>query len=260
MDVKFLDAYATKQWETILHFLVGTEMPEEPGSGVLQLLRQSNLMEGDPLQPRSMRITHSGFAFLLQDINAQIWTLLLQYLEHSTALEMDPVDVLHFLFMLGSLELGQDYSTSMLTDTQHIMLEDLRDYGIVFQRKAKSRRFYPTRLATSLTSGTTALLSNLNSSASMNPGDQSSQGYIILETNYRLYAYTNSPLQIAILNLFVSLKSRFENLVQGIITRDSVRNALSNGITAEQIIYYISSNAHAQMRTNVSSFKGTFSL
>ena len=48
---------------------------------------------------------------------------------------MDPVDVLHFLFMLGSLELGQDYSTSMLTDTQHIMLEDLRDYGIVFQRK-----------------------------------------------------------------------------------------------------------------------------
>ena len=48
---------------------------------------------------------------------------------------MDPVDVLHFLFMLGSLELGQDYSTSMLTDTQDIMLEDLRDYGIVFQRK-----------------------------------------------------------------------------------------------------------------------------
>lgn len=82
-----------------------------------------------------MRITHSGFAFLLQDINAQIWTLLLQYLEHSTTLNMDPVDVLHFLFMLGSLELGQDYSTSMLTDTQHIMLEDLRDYGIVFQRK-----------------------------------------------------------------------------------------------------------------------------
>ena len=82
-----------------------------------------------------MRITHSGFAFLLQDINAQIWTLLLQYLEHSTRRRMDPVDVLHFLFMLGSLELGQDYSTSMLTDTQQIMLEDLRDYRIIFQGK-----------------------------------------------------------------------------------------------------------------------------
>lgn len=121
-------------------------MPEEPGGGVLHLLKQSKLMEGDPSyntagvkliysNPRSMRITHSGFAFLLQDVNAQIWTLLLQYLDHSTSFRMDPVDVLHFLFMLGSLELGQDYSTSMLTDTQHNMLEDLRDYGIVFQRK-----------------------------------------------------------------------------------------------------------------------------
>jgi len=48
VDIAFLDAYATRQWETILHFLVGTEMPEEPGTGVLQLLKQSNLMEGDP--------------------------------------------------------------------------------------------------------------------------------------------------------------------------------------------------------------------
>lgn len=129
-------------------------MPEEPGGGVLQLLKQSKLMEGDPSsglnrnkltcsQPRSMRITHSGFAFLLQDINAQIWTLLLQYLDHSTTYGMDPVDVLHFLFMLGSLELGQDYSTSMLTDTQHAMLQDLRDYGIVFQRKVSNLLHFP---------------------------------------------------------------------------------------------------------------------
>jgi len=49
VDVPFLDAYATKQWEMILHFLVGTEMPEEPRGGVLQLLKQAKLMEGDPL-------------------------------------------------------------------------------------------------------------------------------------------------------------------------------------------------------------------
>jgi transcription initiation factor TFIIH subunit 4 len=85
----------------------------------------------------------------------------------------------------------------------------------------------------------------------MNPSAATAQGFIVLETNYRLYAYTNSPLQIAILNLFVAMKSRFENLVQGVITRDSVRNALSNGISADPIIYFLSSNAHPQMRTNV---------
>lgn len=37
------------------------------------------------------------------------------------------------------------------------------------------------------------------------------------------------------LNLFVTLKARFPNLVVGQITRDSVKRALANGITAEQV-------------------------
>ena len=44
-----------------------------------------------------------------------------------------------------------------------------------------------------------------------------------------------SPLQIAVLNLFVQLQSRFQNMVAGVITRDSVRNALIKGITADQV-------------------------
>lgn len=51
-------------------------------------------------------------------------------------LRMDSVEVLHFLMMLGSLELGQDYSKETLTPTQKHMLEDLREYGIVYSRKA----------------------------------------------------------------------------------------------------------------------------
>lgn len=47
--------------------------------------------------------------------------------------------------------------------------------------------------------------------------------------------YTDNPLQIAVLNLFVTLKSRFPNLVIGAITRDSVKKALANGITADQV-------------------------
>lgn len=43
-----------------------------------------------------------------------------------------------------------------------------------------------------------------------------------------------SNLRIAVLNLFCSLKKRFQNLVIGNITRESVKRALANGITAEQ--------------------------
>ncbi|EIE76633.1 hypothetical protein RO3G_01337 [Rhizopus delemar RA 99-880] len=189
-----------------------------------------------------LQITNKGFQFLLQDVNTQVWAFLLQYLDMAE---------------LGSLELGENYSVDTLTQTQLQMLEDLRDYGIVYQRKKHSKRYYPTRLATTLTSGKSALATvagkynhmmqetNIDDTTDTESVDQ---GFIILETNYKLYAYTDSPLQIAVLNLFVQLQSRFRNMVTGVITRDSIRNALMKGITAEQIIYYLQSHAHPQMR------------
>jgi len=141
--------------------------------------------------------------------------------------------------------LGKDYAVDNLSHTQKAMLEDLRDYGIIWQRKATSRRFSPTRLATTLTSS----LPPLPTTIAPGSGTQS-QGFIILETNYRVYAYTDNPLQTAVLNLFVSLKSRFPNLVVGSITRESVKRALANGIMADQIISYLTTHAHPQMRKN----------
>ncbi|SNX84600.1 probable TFB2 - TFIIH subunit (transcription/repair factor) [Melanopsichium pennsylvanicum] len=249
VDVAFLDEYARTKWETILHYMVGSENSSTPREPVLYLLRRSNLM-----QPRSsssssssssggLNITSRGFQFLLEDVNTQLWDLLLQYLDMAEERNMDLVEVLAFLFMLGSLELGRDYSTEELPETQLHMLEDFRDYGLVYQRKASSRRFYPTRLATTLTSAATPLLSG-------NGTKQEERGYIILETNYRLYAYTSNPLRVAVLSLFVTIKARFPNLVVGSITRDSVKSALANGITAEQIITYLTHHAHLQMHRN----------
>ena len=50
-----------------------------------------------------------------------------------------------------------------------------------------------------------------------------------------LIGASGSPLQIAILNLFMELQIRFANMVMGMITRDSIRKALANGISAEQV-------------------------
>ncbi|CCJ30551.1 unnamed protein product [Pneumocystis jirovecii] len=216
VDIPFLDNYAKNKWEMILHFMVGTGTEKLPGDHVLNLLRYSGLMFGSRCD--EMKITNSGFQFLLLNINSQIWTLLLHYLNMIEDLEVDPVDILQFLFMLGNLELGQSYLISSLTPIQIQVLENLKDYGIVYRRKS-SRRFYPTRLATILTSNSEILI-------------------------------RHSPLQIAVLNLFVHLYLRFSNLVVGVITRNSVRQAFMNGITAEQIISYLTSYAHPQMKKN----------
>jgi Transcription factor Tfb2 len=59
--------------------------------------------------PKSSRlvITARGFQFLLEDVNTQLWGLLLRYLGMVQERQMDLVDVFRFLFMLGSLELGR---------------------------------------------------------------------------------------------------------------------------------------------------------
>lgn len=46
---------------------------------------------------------------------------------------------------------------------------------------------------------------------------------------------SDNPLQTSVLDLFATLKYRFPNLVVGSITRESVRKALLNGITADQV-------------------------
>jgi transcription initiation factor TFIIH subunit 4 len=163
---------------------------------------------------------------------------------------MNEVDVLSFLFMLGSLSLGQDYSTANLTATQLQMLEDLNDFGIVYRRSKESTRFYPTRLATTLTSDAGALsTATADFSNSLRPS-AAGKGYIIVETNYRIYAYTSSHLQIAVLSLFSRLSSRFPNLVSGKLTKDSIQRAIRLGIEARQIIDYLTAHAHPQMAKN----------
>ncbi|ORZ02936.1 RNA polymerase II transcription factor B subunit 2 [Syncephalastrum racemosum] len=256
VDIAFLDAYAKQQWEAILHFMVGTALTKKPSRGVLNLLKRSQLMQESMDEGTGLQITNKGFQFLLQDVNTQVWAFLLQYLNMAEVLQMDLVEVLNFLFQLGSLELGENYSVETLTQTQQQMLEDLRDYGIVYQRKKGSRRYYPTRLATTLTSGNAAIAGAgpkhaQQADPNRPPGadeEEGEQGFVILETNYRVYAYTESPLQIAVLNLFVQLQARFQNMVTGVISRESVRNALVKGITADQMISYLQTHAHPQMR------------
>ncbi|EME77221.1 uncharacterized protein MYCFIDRAFT_146475 [Pseudocercospora fijiensis CIRAD86] len=265
VTIEFLDTFARKQWETILYYVVGSANSALSGGMDVHNSTKKLLENGEFVQMqnggRQRFITTDGFTFLLQDVNAQIWSLLIVYLQTSeTECFMDPVDVLSFLFTLGSLELGTSYSTSNLTKTQLQMLEDLSDLGLIFHPE-QSDRYYPTRLATTLTSDAPALLNSSHTSTTTTVSASSNddlaasaneKGFIILETNYRLYAYTNSPLLISILSLFASLHTRYPNLVTAKITKTSVQAAISSGITSNQIISYLQTHAHPILRRTAS--------
>ncbi|KAE8453654.1 hypothetical protein EG329_009165 [Mollisiaceae sp. DMI_Dod_QoI] len=252
LDTAYLDDYARDQWEGILHYVVSsvTENRGNGGQGPTASVKQ--LLEAGKLVTKGRHsgggITQAGFSFLLQEVNAQVWTMLLLWIENAEQMGLDSVDVLSFLFMLGSLELGRAYSTSTLTESQQQMLTYLVDFGLVYIPPSATNQFYPTRLATTLTSDATALRSVSAGFDAALTAASGSKGFIIIETNYRLYAYTNSPLQIAVLALFTRLGTRYPNMVSGRITRESVARAISHGITADQIISYLDTHAHPQLR------------
>lgn len=260
-----LDDYARRRWEGILGYMVGSsailleehEQSETPAAQVVSLLRSGHLIELSGTASRGQRatITKEGFAFVLQDINTQIWTLLFLYVHGcEDDLNIPKVEALTLIFLMSSLELGLAYAIDSLSDHQQEVMWTLEPFGIVYIPRDDAgepgSHFYPTRLATTLTSDSDTTTSSTNATlgSSLSSHSSTSKGFIIVETNYRVYAYTSSPLQIALLSLFVNLVSRHPNLVTGKMSKVSVQRAVHSGITAEQIISYLTSHAHPQMR------------
>jgi transcription initiation factor TFIIH subunit 4 len=60
-------------------------------------------------------------------------------------------------------------------------------------------------------------------------GDPDQQGFLIVETNFRVFAIEPTDLQVALLSKFVEVQYRFPNMAVGTLTRTSVRGALMNG-------------------------------
>lgn len=235
-DAQFLDQYAMERWECVLHFMVGCHTKEGISTDAVRILLHAGLMKSEGEEEGSAPlITMEGFQFLLMDTASQVWHFVLQYLDTIESRGLNLVECLTFLFQLSFLTLGKDYSTEGMSESLLIFLQHLREFGLVYQRKRRSGRFYPTRLAINLASGLKE--TNMQSYEG---------GYIVVETNYRVYAYTDSQLQVALLALFCELMYRFPNLVVGVLTRESVRQALRSGITSSQIIKFLQIHAHPE--------------
>jgi len=233
-DVSFLDQYATERWETVLHYMVASSQQGGISADAVRTLLQAGLMSPDEAQDNAPVITRAGFQFLLMERSSQVWYFILQYLDSVAQRGMSLVECLSFLFQLSFSKLGKDYSTDGMSNSLIKFLQHLREFGLLYQRKRTSGRFYPTRLALNIASG--------ESNSWMG---RQGEGFLVVETNYRVYAYTDSGLQIALLGLFTEILYRFPNLVVGVITRDSCRQAFRGGITAGQIIKFLQQQVHS---------------
>ena len=238
-DIDFLDSYAKERWECILYYMTGAQGLSNIGVSeeVAGVLITSGLLAFSESE-RSTSITSAGFQFLLLDTSSQVWFFMVQYLNSKDKSTL--VQCLSFLFQTGFSVLGKDYSVKNLTEGQFGFLQLLREVGLAYQRKRTSKRYYPTRLTINLGTAVTGSTSTLSQG----------QSYLIVETNYHVYAYTESQLQVALLSLFTDIRSRFPDFTVGTLSRESVQQALACGISASQIIDFLRTRAHPQMLGN----------
>lgn len=84
MTIPQLDDFARRQWECVLGYMVGSTVIRLNDEGanlspaVKHLLQYGGLIL---VGGRKVDITRDGFAFVLQEVNAQVWTILVLYLE-----------------------------------------------------------------------------------------------------------------------------------------------------------------------------------
>lgn len=154
---------------------------------------------------------------------------------------MDLVKVLSFVLQLGFCSLGIDYPCDNDDEQMSRVIQHFRELGLIFKRKGSSKRFYPTRLSLSI-----------SIAGAPRTGNQESQDqFIVVETNYRIYAYTDSDLHYAIISLFSDVLYRFPFMIVAQMSRDSIQQSADYGITAKQILHYLRSSAHPTCRKNL---------
>ncbi|PNT75328.1 hypothetical protein BRADI_1g30300v3 [Brachypodium distachyon] len=199
-----LENYALEQWECFLLQLINSSQVERGTSFSSSMMKTFQRGLLSSRDGDAPKLSENGFQFLLMETNVQLWYIMREYISSAEERGVDPTELISFLLELSFHTLGAAYSFNTLTDVQRIAIRDLAELGLV----------------------------------------KVQQGIVVVETNFRLYAYSASRLHCEILRLFSRVEYQLPNLIVGAITKESLYGAFDNGITAEQIISFLKQNAH----------------
>ena len=207
-----IDEYAHVRWDNILSIL--TSIAIAPANSIIpHLLTSCKFKIGNSLSGK-------GFNFILSPKLNQVWQIVVILLQKYSLQKRA------FLSQLAFSTVYRAYKLSAVSDENREILNDFHQLGLVYISEKKDA-FYPTSLIKGLLSG--------DDREDVEP---EASGYLVLESNYRLYAYTDNVLNLAILKYFSKLLYKLPGMTVMTITRDTVQEACEKGITAENIITY----------------------
>lgn len=115
-----------------------------------------------------------------------------------------------------------------------------------------------TNLSDVTSSSTSSIQQSFNTSSTTSSftGDallslpSSGRMHIIVEKNFKVYAYTDVALHISLLSLFAQVDLRLPNVVVATLTRRSVLAAMEKGISASDIYHFLAIRVHPMILLN----------
>jgi len=255
---------AVSRWDAVLMYLTAGKVVEGQGPGVE--------VEGAFCRlglQESGRLTASGFRFVLDSRREQIWTLVLALLERSKANKQHMGPLLMAL-SLSEAKVGQRLEHNPSSPPEQHFVDLLTSVGVLCRKRAVNgsttgAMHWATPAAVAmfrddanaaLSRSFTCAVGDLGLPGHLyhetckkaggeteNPVLQEEQG-IVVESNFKVYAYTSSSLHVRLLGLFCRMVMRLPNLVVGHISAEEVLQAMKRGIQAENIVRYLEGAAH----------------
>jgi transcription initiation factor TFIIH subunit 4 len=275
-------AHADVRWRALIGLLVNVvdDTTAPAAQSIVDLLLSSGLARTAGAD--AFKITHRGFQFLLDDQASQLWTLLLAHLSHAHTDDAARAESLSLLFRLARTPSGtvidvRAQTAALSAEARVLLLSALDALGVVCAQSNDEAIVTPLAAllvrvdAIATGAGAALALGTVESAAAMfessapktvdaltdarrpppPPVATAASGsgpHIVVETNFKVYCYTTSALDVAVLSLFAAPAVRLPNLCVAALTRDSVRHALVAGITADQIVAYLRQRAHPALR------------
>ncbi|CDW73476.1 tfiih and nucleotide excision repair factor 3 complexes subunit [Stylonychia lemnae] len=225
-----------------------SKIQEEEKQQVEKWENQARYIEFD-VRISQYQLTVNGFQYILMDTPSQVQNILLNYIQTA---QQSGRDVYYKLREKREniLQILSDFKEIGLIGTSSKGSQNLPPLGMSIGRKQK---FFITSLLQSfLQSQTGQNLKIVEQSTSL--VDQQKQQildkFIIVETNFKVFAYTSSDLYRQLLKQFIRVECFFPNLVVGTLTRKSLQKAYQRGISSQQILHFLETHTHITARMN----------
>lgn len=227
VDTKIQEELSRSKFRYLLHSIVDKSKD--------RLNKQTEILKFCGLIDQSNNITNRGFEFLLKSRKNQLWFIVLNSIKYYSSSEKEEQEMILDIMEIAIKRNIKVYFTTKWSDW-YSFLDSIGILNIITtsdyseDQKLKKQKTI---------SGNFVFLFNLDLFDFDHHKVDSKGKYLILETNFKIYAYNTTNYEKSLLELFSKTIFDLPNLTKAYFDEESVCKAFSKGITAKQIISYL---------------------